>query len=140
MDRTESVALAVRRGNAETAVPRLLAMFCVLAVFIPSFLMQGAPRALFAPLALAVGFAMVTSYLLSSTFVPVMCVWLLRHRRDAGPSKTGLFHQFVETTIRLRWLVLAGYLLVAAVILGLIAPRLGTEIFPQVDAGKFQFR
>src|SRR3954454_6794703 len=59
MGRTDSVALAVRRGNAETAVPRLLAMLCVVAVFIPSFFMQGAARALFAPLALAVGFSLI---------------------------------------------------------------------------------
>src|SRR5437764_1481529 len=89
MDRTDSVALAVRRGNAETAVPRLLAMLCVLAVFIPSFFMQGAARALFVPLALAVGFSMVTSYLLSSTFVPVMSVWLLRHYSPPRPGTPG---------------------------------------------------
>src|SRR5438552_667874 len=79
MERTGSIAWAVRLGNAETAVPRLLAMLCVLAVFIPSFFMQGAAQALFVPLSLAVGFAMITSYLLSSTFVPVMSVWVLRH-------------------------------------------------------------
>src|SRR5262249_37841234 len=58
MLKTPSVALAVRRGNLETAVPRLLAMLCILAVFLPSFFMQGAAQALFAPLALAVGYAM----------------------------------------------------------------------------------
>src|SRR5205823_10117711 len=79
MDKSGNIARATRLGNAETAVPRLLAMLCVLAVFIPSFLMQGAAQALFVPLALAVGFAMITSYLLSSTFVPVLSVWLLRH-------------------------------------------------------------
>ena len=79
MERTRSVARAVRRGNQQTAVPRLLAMLCVLAVFIPSFFMQGAAQALFVPLSLAVGFAMVASYLLSSTFVPVLSTWLLRH-------------------------------------------------------------
>ena len=68
----DSIARAVRRGNAETAVPRLLAMLCILAVFIPSFFMEGAARALFVPLSLAVGFAMIASYLLSSTFVPVL--------------------------------------------------------------------
>ena len=59
-------------------------MLCVLAVFIPSFFMQGAAKALFVPLALAVGFSMVTSYLLSSTFVPVMSTWLLRHYHRAA--------------------------------------------------------
>src|SRR5207247_4716909 len=91
MDRTDSIALAVRRGNAETAVPRLLAMLCVLAVFIPSFFMEGAARALFVPLALAVGFAMVTSYFLSSTFVPVMSVWLLRHYHPDARATAGRF-------------------------------------------------
>ena len=79
MEGTRLVARAVRRGNQQTAIPRLLAMLCVLAVFIPSFFMQGAARALFVPLSLAVGFAMVASYLLSSTFVPVLSTWLLRH-------------------------------------------------------------
>ena len=89
MERTRSVARAVRRGNMDTAVPRLLAMLCILAVFIPSFFMQGAAQALFVPLSLAVGFAMVSSYLLSSTFVPVLSTWLLRHhrpRRRTGPA------------------------------------------------------
>src|ERR671922_70089 len=78
-EHTPNIARAVRLGNQETAVPRLLAMLCILAVFIPSFFMEGAARALFVPLALAVGFSMVTSYFLSSTFVPVLSVWLLRH-------------------------------------------------------------
>jgi multidrug efflux pump subunit AcrB len=78
MEHAPSVAKAVRLGNAQTAVPRLLAMVCILAVFISSFFMQGAPRAMFVPLSLAVGFSMIASYLLSSTLVPVFSVWLLR--------------------------------------------------------------
>src|SRR5437660_11306654 len=62
-EHTPNIARAVRRGNQETAVPRLLAMLCILAVFIPSFFMEGSARALFVPLSLAVGFAMVASYL-----------------------------------------------------------------------------
>src|SRR5437588_5330889 len=81
-EHTPSIARAVRLGNAETAVPRLLAMLCILAVFLPSFFMEGAARALFVPLSLAVGFSMVTSYVLSSTFVPVLSVWLLRHQHQ----------------------------------------------------------
>src|SRR3954452_18477375 len=71
-EHTPSIARAVRLGNAETAVPRLLAMLCILAVFIPSFFMQGSARNLFVPLSLAVGFAMVCFYLLSITLVPVV--------------------------------------------------------------------
>src|SRR5437660_5601314 len=91
MDRTDSIAWAVRLGNAETAVPRLLAMLCILAVFLPSFFMEGAARALFVPLALAVGFSMVTSYLLSSTFVPVLSVWLLRGSHQPAHGHPGRF-------------------------------------------------
>lgn len=85
MEHTDSIARAVRQGNLQTAIPRLLAMLCILAVFVPSFFMQGAARGLFVPLSLAVGFAMIASYILSSTFVPVLSVWLLRSHRAAGP-------------------------------------------------------
>ncbi len=157
-EHTPNIARAVRAGNAQTAVPRLLAMLCILAVFLPSFFMQGAARAVFAPLALAVGFAMLTSYLLSSTFVPVVSVWLLRYYHpQAGVSDQGsgargwlsmarlqegyawMLHGFLW----LRWPLLLGYL--AAIVL-LIAwwaghhPGLGVEIFPKVDAGQFQLR
>ena len=76
--RGASVARAALDGTRETALPRLLAMLCVLAVFLPAFFMVGAARALFVPLALAVGFSMVASFLLSSTLVPILSVWLLR--------------------------------------------------------------
>jgi multidrug efflux pump subunit AcrB len=73
-----SLARAAREATAETTLPRFVAMLCILAVFIPTFFMTGAAYNLFVPLALAVGFSMVGSYLLSSTFVPVLAVWMLR--------------------------------------------------------------
>ena len=144
MAKTDSVALAVRLGNTETAVPRLLAMLCILAVFIPSFVMPATARALFVPLSLAVGFAMLASYVLSSTFLPVLCVWLLRgthagrekpHRRAAEA-----FGTVVRSTIAVRWLLVPAFLLGAGMVVVLAGRQLGTEIFPQVDAGQFQFR
>ena len=59
-------------------------MFCILAVFVPSFFMIGVGRQLFVPLSLAVGFSMIASYLLSSTLVPVFSTWLMReaHRGE----------------------------------------------------------
>jgi multidrug efflux pump subunit AcrB len=72
------VARSVADSGKEVALPLLVAMFCVLAVFVPSFFMEGAAKAMFIPLSLAVGFSMVASYLLASTFVPVVSVWLLR--------------------------------------------------------------
>jgi multidrug efflux pump subunit AcrB len=147
MEKTDSMALAVRRGNSETAVPRLLAMLCILAVFIPSFFLQGSARGLFVPLSLAVGFAMIASYLLSSTFVPVLSVWLLRKhqvRHAAAPARQGFlargFSGLLGLTTRFRWVVAPAYL-ISAVLAAIFPGRLlGMEIFPQVDAGQFQFR
>jgi multidrug efflux pump subunit AcrB len=144
MGRTRSVALAVRRGNADTAVPRLLAMLCILAVFIPSFVMQGSARALFVPLSLAVGFAMIGSYLLSSTFVPVVSVWLLRHVGEQHDPGQSVFARLVQPAIWLttktRWLLVPAYLGAAGALLFLAWETIGTDIFPQVDSGQFQFR
>jgi multidrug efflux pump subunit AcrB len=91
MTQTNSLARAVERGSHETAVPRLLALICVLSVFIPAFIMAEPIRSLFVPLALAVGFAMVSSYVLSSTFVPVISVWLIKHHaaHEHGEEKNG---------------------------------------------------
>jgi multidrug efflux pump subunit AcrB len=87
MGLTPSLSRAVLRGNHITAVPRLLALLCILSVFIPAFLMAEPVRSLFVPLSLAVGFAMVSSYLLSSTVVPVLSVWLLKHNGEGRPRE-----------------------------------------------------
>ena len=144
MERTESAALAAWRGVAETAVPRLLAMLCVLAVFIPSFVMQGSARALFVPLSLAVGFSMIASYILSSTFVPIMSAWLLKPAGRGGKSeprpRSGAYGGVVAASIAARWLLAPIYLFVTVVAVVVGGRQLGTEIFPQVNAGQFQFR
>src|SRR5882724_6546189 len=80
----KKVARSVVDSGKEVALPLLIAMFCVLAVFVPSFFMEGAAKAMFLPLSLAVGFSMVASYLLSCTLVPVLSVWFLRgHEKTA---------------------------------------------------------
>src|SRR6185312_1199152 len=142
MAKHESIALAVRLGNMETAVPRLLAMLCILAVFIPSFAMQGTARALFVPLALAVGFAVIASYILSSTFLPVLCVWLLKnqHRAPRDTTLATRYDRLVRGAIAARWIVAPIFLLASVGIAVLLGNQIGTEIFPQVDAGQFQFR
>ncbi|MFQ3650865.1 MAG: efflux RND transporter permease subunit [Gemmataceae bacterium] len=144
MDHTTSVARAVRLGNAETAVPRLLAMLCILAVFLPTFLMQGAARSLFAPLALAVGFAMVTSYILSSTFVPVLCIWLLRRApQESSPRPSWLawgYGRLLSVLLPWRGWVIPGYLLVAGCFVVAGGQQLGKEIFPTVDTGQIKLR
>jgi multidrug efflux pump subunit AcrB len=151
-EHTPNIARAVRRGNSQTAVPRLLAMLCVLAVFIPSFFMQGAAKALFVPLSLAVGFSMITSYILSSTFVPVMSSWLLRHYHPDAHRSSRWFSMarlqdnyawLLRGVVRLRWVLVALYLILPFALVGwwwVGHPGLGIEIFPKVDSGQFQLR
>jgi multidrug efflux pump subunit AcrB len=160
MAHSPSIAKAVRLGNAQTAIPRLLAMVCILAVFISSFFIQGAPRAMFVPLSLAVAFSMVASYLLSSTLVPVLSVWLLRHVHldDAHggasvlPGPRGRMAAFSFERFRsgyewllariagFRWSLLAAYLVTCTAIIWGLGSRLGTEIFPTIDTGQFRLR
>ena len=93
-------------------MPRLLSMLCILAVFVPSFFMVGVGRQLFVPLSLAVGFSMISSYLLSSTLVPVFSTWLMRegHEREAEQQPARRRTDDTSTgMLRLRWLVVGGY-------------------------------
>jgi multidrug efflux pump subunit AcrB len=145
-----SLGRAVLEATVETTGPRLLAMLCVLAVFIPAFFMQGAAKALFTPLALAVGFSMVASFVLSSTLVPVLSVWLLRsaglrpgaggHSHEAKRGGSSVYESILRPLLAARWLVVPLYLIGAVAVLWLVVPRLGTEIFPKVDAGQLQLR
>jgi multidrug efflux pump subunit AcrB len=106
MGKTTFVPQAVFEGTAETLVPNVLAMLCILAVFLPSFLMEGAAKGLFVPLAIAVGLAMIFAFVLSITFVPVLSAWLLRHVHPTPHGRIEPEHQpanwFVTRVLRLR--------------------------------------
>jgi multidrug efflux pump subunit AcrB len=75
-------ALAIWDACKEIAFPKLLILFCILAVFAPAFTMTGIPGALFLPLALAIGFSMIISYLLAQTFVPIMANWMMVNKHE----------------------------------------------------------
>jgi multidrug efflux pump subunit AcrB len=146
---TDDVPRAVLHGTRETMVPRLLAMLSIVAVFVPSFLMVGITRALFVPLSLAVGFAMMASYLLSSTFLPVLYIWLNRrmHRdEEEGSGRTHFDHfrdryaAWITRIIDRRKMMIGLYAAVAAGIILLLGPQLGREIFPHVPETQFQLR
>ncbi len=148
MEHTSKVATAVLHASNATAVPRLLALLCILSVFIPAFIMEDPLRSLFMPLTLGVGFAMISSYLLSSTFVPVMCVYLLKPIAHAhGAEDTGLFSRVLKVYsrlvgwfVRLRWIVAPAYLGACALVLAVLGTQIGTELFPQIDSGQFVLR
>jgi multidrug efflux pump subunit AcrB len=144
------VARAVVDSGREVALPLLIAMLCVLAVFVPSVFMEGAARAMFLPLSLAVGFAMVAAYVLSSTLVPILSVWFLRgheHAAAGAPRPEGGFARLqrgyarvVESFVRMRWLVAGAYAAASIAVIMLVGGSLGTEIFPKVDTGQLQVR
>ncbi|GEP95740.1 efflux RND transporter permease subunit [Chitinophaga cymbidii] len=88
LDMGKPKALAIWDACKEIAFPKLLILFCILAVFAPAFTMKGIPGSLFLPLALAIGFSMITSYFMSQTFVPVMANWIMKgHKPHHLPSK-----------------------------------------------------
>src|SRR5215831_19455108 len=140
-------ARAVLEASKEVQIPRLLAMLCVLAVFVPSFFMTGVSRSLFVPLSLAVGFAMAASYVLSSSLVPVLSTWILReHAPEAGDTPS-LLHRVRDRLGRvLGWLsatrgpAVATYVLALALMIVLLGPYLGRAIFPRVSSGQLLLR
>ncbi len=136
-------ALAVVEAAQRTAVPRLLAMCCILAVFVPAFFMEGISRQLFLPLSLAVAFAMVSSYLLSTSLVPVVAIWLMRprdHRDGFFDSLRRLYERSLTVALAARIPVVLVYLAAAAILLFLLLPHLGTELFPQTNAPQIRLR
>ena len=145
LGRKRGLALASYEATSETIGPRLLAMLCVLAVFIPAFFMTGAAKALFVPLALAVGFSMIGSYLLSSTLVPILSVWLLRNHEhfDESTFFSKVQKRYRQTIVRimpLRWALLVVYITAGGLVIFLVGSRLGTEIFPKVEFGQLAVR
>ena len=161
LSRGESPRQAAFNAARQTVAPRFLSMLSVLAVFVPSFFMTGVAKSLFIPLTLSVGFAMLASYLLSSTLVPVLAAWLLRSHvvppsggkalesepipPEGGTTNTfdrlrSRYESFLSRLMKLRWPIFAGYLLIAFGIIFLVGGRLGTDIFPNVETGMFQLR
>ncbi len=88
LDMGKPKALAIWDACKEIALPKLLILLCILAVFAPAFTMTGIPGALFLPLALAIGFSMIFSFLLSQTFVPIMANWLMKGHKKTEHSQT----------------------------------------------------
>ncbi len=150
LDNGESTPRAVHLASREIAIPRLLAMLSVMAVFIPSFFMTGPAQSLFLPLSLAVGFAMGASYLLSSSLVPVLANWLLKSKtqeKDSHGHTEGSFDRFrnrfeniLERAMRISVLLLAAYAIVALLVLLFVTPQIAEEVFPSAASTQFRLR
>ncbi|MBI2149387.1 MAG: efflux RND transporter permease subunit [Acidobacteria bacterium] len=139
-------ARAVVEACTRTALARFLSMLCILAVFLPSFFMAGVARQLFVPLSLSVAFAMIASYLLSSSLVPVFSTWLMREAHR-GEEREGLFgrlrsfyRSYLGLVLKLRWPVAVVYLAASIAFLYVFVPRMGTELFPDANSSLIRIR
>jgi CzcA family heavy metal efflux pump len=143
---------AILDGAQQIAVPALVSTLSICIVFVPMFFLTGVAKFLFVPLAEAVSFAMLASYLLSRTLIPTLVMYIMRgheHRAEAPKSVFGRFQrgferkfedfrrgyqQLLETTLEHRGIFIICFLVFCILSLGLIK-LLGEDFFPQVDAG-----
>jgi multidrug efflux pump subunit AcrB len=148
---------AILKGSFEITIPALVSTLSICIVFVPMFLLSGVARYLFVPLAEAVVFAMLTSYVLSRTLVPTLSKYWLRtaaveHEAAKNPNFLQRFQRgfearfeqvrdsyqgFLATVLEHRSAFIAVFLGFAAASM-LIYPFLGKNFFPEVDAGQIK--
>ena len=156
----KEIEQAILDGAAQIATPALVSTFAICIVFVPMFFLSGVARYLFVPMAEAVVFAMLASYLLSRTVVPTMAKYLLVEHDDAQTAKKrasrnpliqfqlafeSRFEKMRNGYLRLLTLCVdhpAVFLILFMVFslasVGLLTPSLGRDFFPAVDAGQFK--
>jgi len=152
----KELRLAILDGAAQIAVPAFVSTLCICIVFVPMFFLTGTARYLFVPLAEAVVFAMLASYVISRTLVPTLVLFLLRqHVPGTGAAAPGWFARFhAGFEVRFEGLRnayrdwLAGCLrhrrafavcfLAFCVASCLLMAFLGQDFFPKVDAGQMR--
>jgi len=149
--------LAILDACNEISFPKLLILLCILAVFAPSFIMTGVPKAMFLPLSLAIAFAMICSYTSAQTLVPVISNWILKAEMyqkhgaadDAPPphDDNGFFDRLKNKLagnlgkwMPRRKLIVLTYLVVAlgaAITCFLV---IGKDLLPKTNNGQLQLR
>ena len=145
---------AILDGAQQIAVPALVSTLCICIVFLPIFFLSGVTRYLFVPLAEAVVFAMLASYLLSRTLVPTLVMYMLSAKQgDRDGSRNPLvrfqqsfergferlrnaYHGLLTALVRRRVLFVPMFLLTCAAAF-LLVPWLGQDFFPNTDNGQF---
>ncbi len=143
---------AILDGAGQIAVPALVSTLCICIVFLPMFFLTGVSRYLFVPLAEAVVFAMLASYILSRTLVPTLAMYLLKVHHPA-PSRNPLVqfqqgfsrnfervresYQGLLTRLVLRRAIFIPFFLIACLCAFLLVPFLGRDFFPSTDSGEF---
>ena len=142
---------AILDGAAQISVPALVSTLCICIVFMPMFFLGGVARYLFVPLAEAVVFAMLASYVLSRTLVPTLAMYLLRHKDhtsrgffarfqrgfERGFERVrGAYSGLLEQLVEARRMFIPIFLGLCLVVF-LLIPFLGRDFFPDTDSGQF---
>ncbi|MCC9073579.1 efflux RND transporter permease subunit [Flavobacterium sp. F-65] len=138
-------AKAILDACREIAFPKLLILLCILAVFAPAFMMTGIPGSLFMPLALAIGFSMIVSFILSQTFVPVMANWLMKnknheHKEDKFDGFKNRFVTFLQSIMQKRKAILIASFVLVALGVFVMYTNTGKDVLPTVNSSQFQVR
>jgi multidrug efflux pump subunit AcrB len=162
LEHGKDVETAILDGAAQIVTPAFVSLLCICIVFVPMFFLQGVARFLFVPMAEAVMFAMVCSFILSRTLVPTMSKYLLRPhaphtdmhgtRAALPPTRNPLvtfqrvfeerfehvrelYRGLLRVALEGRWRFVAGFMAVVLLSFALL-PMLGSNFFPSVDSGQ----
>ena len=145
----KSKVQAIWDACKEIAFPKLLILFSILAVFAPAFMMTGIPGALFMPLAMAIGFAMTVSFLLSQTFVPIMANWIMKYNpeKHAISEEAKGFDKFknrmvaqIEKLMPLKKIIAVGSIVFALLAVAFMYQNIGKDVLPTVNSSQVQMR
>ena len=155
LEQGKPVETAILDGAAQIVTPAFVSLLCICIVFVPMFFLDGVARFLFVPMAEAVIFAMIASFILSRTLVPTLANYLLKphvHGEDGhAPSRNPLvnfqrgferrfeafrerYHRVLDSALHHRRTVVISLLAFVAVSFALV-PFLGSNFFPEVDSG-----
>ncbi|HEY0683556.1 MAG TPA: efflux RND transporter permease subunit [Steroidobacter sp.] len=155
LEHGKDVQTAILDGAAQIVTPAFVSLLCICIVFVPMFFLEGVARFLFVPMALAVIFAMVCSFILSRTLVPTMAMYLLRphsHEETTAPSSNplvkfqrsfsekferfrGSYKELLTMAMSHRRVFVTGFMLFVLASF-LLVPFLGRNFFPSVDSGQ----
>jgi len=149
LEHGKDVETAILDGAEQIALPALVSTLCICIVFAPMFFLAGVPRYLFVPLAEAVAFAMLASYILSRTLVPTLAKYWLRPHVPQSESRPesriergfdwlrARYRASLTGALAHRWRVAGGFLAFTGLSF-LLVPYLGADFFPTVDAGQIK--
>lgn len=168
LEMRKSKSKAIWDACKEVIFPEFLILLCILAVFAPSFVMSGVPKSMFLPLSLSVGFAMIASFLISQTLVPVLANWLMKSEvkhehptlsldkdetlaiiKDEKESPKAVkgfdrfknhYAEFLKRIVNRKGMWVGVYLVATLLLSAGCFLCIGTDILPQSNSRQFQLR